>query len=112
MKVSKHRRGSNRRLIYGSRGEVVEWLKAPASKAGVPDEGTVSSNLTLSAIEKEPGISAGLFCLFGHWFEANRPAERSDRLVQLLRLGVVGRVFEMRERLTLFVVDVFEHGVA
>ncbi len=31
-------------------GEVVERLKAPASKAGVPDEGTVSSNLTLSAI--------------------------------------------------------------
>jgi hypothetical protein len=34
-------------------GEVVEWLKAPASKAGVPDEGTVSSNLTLSAIKEQ-----------------------------------------------------------
>jgi hypothetical protein len=34
-------------------GEVVEWLKAPASKAGERDERSVSSNLTLSAMFRE-----------------------------------------------------------
>ena len=42
-------------------GEVVERLKAPASKAGVPDEGTVSSNLTLSAITEKPSFALGFF---------------------------------------------------
>src|ERR1700692_4046014 len=31
-----------------ARGEVVEWLKAPASKAGERDERSESSNLSLS----------------------------------------------------------------
>ena len=35
-----------------SRGEVVEWLKAPASKAGERDERPVSSNLTLSDLSE------------------------------------------------------------
>jgi hypothetical protein len=42
---------------------VVERLKAPASKAGVPDEGTVSSNLTLSAISMNAGLCARRFMI-------------------------------------------------
>ncbi len=42
-------------------GEVVEWLKAPASKAGVPDEGTESSNLSLSAIKENRPASRTCF---------------------------------------------------
>ena len=40
-------------------GEVVEWLKAPASKAGERDERSESSNLSLSAMQRKARPMAG-----------------------------------------------------
>ena len=40
-------------------GEVVEWLKAPASKAGERDERPESSNLSLSAMQRKARPTAG-----------------------------------------------------
>ncbi len=54
-------------------GEVVEWLKAPASKAGERDERSVSSNLTLSASLREIRQCAGSLVIFGLLIAAPMP---------------------------------------
>ena len=48
------------RQVASDHGEVVEWLKAPASKAGERDERSESSNLSLSAIRPRRGVNSPL----------------------------------------------------
>jgi hypothetical protein len=57
--------GAEPRAERLTNGEVVEWLKAPASKAGERDERSVSSNLTLSAMFTDPAMCRVLFTSYG-----------------------------------------------
>ena len=64
-----------------SRGEVVEWLKAPASKAGRRDERLESSNLSLSEVKEYPGTPPGCFFILrgGTTFECSRRSSAQAR---------------------------------
>ncbi len=59
-------------------GEVVEWLKAPASKAGRRDERLESSNLSLSEVCKGPAVQA--LCILGKREAAFELERRSEAI--------------------------------
>ncbi len=89
-------------------GEVVEWLKAPASKAGRRDERLESSNLSLSAITKATGLPPAVFVSSQTWI---RRAVRKRELVERRFDGEVHAADVERAIFRLFVERVADEPV-